>query len=122
MLSNWGNPDYDVALILTAVTGNVSSPYATHIKEFIQEYSTASGQVTCAPVTVTELAQPAQCQEMDIAPTEMHCGSNGGSVVVEIIVVEIFEVLYLWTEVLGNVSFILFFTCAPQERLSALSS
>lgn len=51
MLSNWANSDYDTALILTAVTGNVSSPYATHLREFIQEYSTATGQISCVPLT-----------------------------------------------------------------------
>lgn len=50
MLSNWANPDYDTALILTAVTGNITSPYAQHIREFIQEYSSATGQISYVSV------------------------------------------------------------------------
>lgn len=45
MLSNWGNPDYDSGMILTEVTGNVSSPYANHVREYIKSYSTATGLV-----------------------------------------------------------------------------
>lgn len=61
MLSNWANPDYDTALILTAMTGNITSPYATHIREFMQEYTTATGQISCVPDPTAECT----CQSAD---------------------------------------------------------
>jgi hypothetical protein len=50
MVSNWATPDYDIALVLTAATANLSSPYAKHITDFITEYASPGGQVKCAPV------------------------------------------------------------------------
>jgi hypothetical protein len=47
MFSNWVNPDYDTALVLTQVTGNSSSIYAQHVRDFVREYVNANGQVKC---------------------------------------------------------------------------
>eukprot|EP00892_Ulva_mutabilis_P001195 jgi/Ulvmu1/11076/UM007_0258.1 len=50
MLVSWSNPDYDTALLLTQVTGNVTSPYARHVSEFIRVYVDADGsQVWATP-------------------------------------------------------------------------
>lgn len=55
MLMSWSNPDYDTALLLTQVTGNVTSPYARHVSEFVREYVDADGsQVWCVPPAASD--------------------------------------------------------------------
>lgn len=43
MVVSWSNPDYDTALLLTQVTGNITSPYARHVSEFVRAYIDADG-------------------------------------------------------------------------------
>lgn len=43
MVVSWSNPDYDTALLLTQVTGNITSPYARHVSEFVRGYVDADG-------------------------------------------------------------------------------
>ena len=58
MVVSWSNPDYDTALLLTQVTGNVANRYARHVEEFIRGYVDADGsQIWCAHPAAAPLHQ-----------------------------------------------------------------
>ena len=52
-VSNWDNPVFDAALMLTITSGHVTGRYAEVVHEFVKDYVQANGTtgngVGCAP-------------------------------------------------------------------------
>jgi hypothetical protein len=50
MVSYWGNPDYDTALLLTMATGNLTTNAAQHLRDYIDHHVVAEdGYLSCDP-------------------------------------------------------------------------
>ena len=50
MISFWGNPDYEIGLLLTMATGDLTIPAAKWVREYIEAHVLADGShgITCA--------------------------------------------------------------------------